>query len=369
MQRKWIGGLLILLVLTAAGCEQQKEEIKIGLAINLSGRGGAAGEHIRDGALLAVEEINGQGGVLGRPLRLLVRDDQNSDAGIKEAEEALLAEQVVAVIGHSYSSNTLKAYPIVTASDTLMITAYTATTELSGKDDLFFRTAIDCVMYGQKTAALFRQKGITSVAFLMDMSNPAFVLDYLAQVKKNFQGDITTVAFESRDKVDWPKLSQELLAVSPDAVMMLTESSMTGVAVQYVRNQGFSGPVIATIWTQSPELIRIGGPAAEGMSLVTFINPENRRADYLRFADRFQEKFQKPASARASRAYEMVYILAEGLRQAEKVDAYALKKALLSTEFESIMGRLRFDRYGDVVRPVYEVRVRAGRFVNGGEIP
>lgn len=369
MMLKKIGVVLMfLLVLGAVGCERRQEPIKIGLSINLSGRGGAAGEHIRDGALLAVEEINTQGGIHGRPLLLLVRDDENSDAGIEKADQSLIDQGVVAIIGHSLSANTVKAYPRITSNGVLMITAYTATTKLSGQDDLFFRTAIDCQVYGQKTAALLNKKGVGSMSFLMDMGNADFVVDYADQVGRHYQGEMTRVKFESRDNVDWQRVTAELLAPAPGAIVLLTESSMTAVAVQRLRDQGFSGPVIATIWTQSPGLMRIGGPATEGMSLVSFINPENSRTDYLEFSRNLQDKFNKPATARSARAHEMITILAEGLRKAEKVDGHSLKKILLSHEFETILGKLSFDQYGDVVRPVYEVVVKDGQFKNGGEI-
>lgn len=360
--------LMVLLASATAGCERRQEPIKIGLAINLSGRGGEAGEQIRDGALLAVEEINARGGVKGRPLILLVRDDENSDEGIQRADQSLLDEKVVVIIGHSYSANTVKAYPLITGNNTLMITGYTATTSLTGKDDLFFRTAIDCQVYGQKTAALLKKKGVTSLSLLMDMSNSDFVLDYAKQVERNFQGPMAMVQFESRANVDWQGITDELLAPGPGAILMLTEASMTAVGVQYVRNQGFSGPVIGTIWTQSPGLLKAGGPASEGMSIVSFIDPDNQRPDYLQFSTNLEKKFNKSASARSSRAYEMIAILAAGLQKAEKINAQALKTALLEGEFESILGTLRFDQYGDVARPVCEVVVKEGKFINGGEI-
>jgi len=74
---------LAVCFLFICSCNPPPEPIKIGLAINLSGRGGEAGEHIRDGALLAIEKVNVRGGINGRPLELLVRDDENSDEGIR----------------------------------------------------------------------------------------------------------------------------------------------------------------------------------------------------------------------------------------------------------------------------------------------
>lgn len=179
-----IVGLLILLLLAA--CEKEQPPIKIGLSINLSGRGGEAGEHIRDGALLAVEDINKQGGINGRPLELLIRDDENSDEGVQRADQSLIDEGVVAIIGHSYSSTTVKAYPLAMKNEVPLITAYTGTGSLSGKDDLFFRTSVDTALYGEKMASLLNEKNVSSVAFLMDMSNPDFVVDYKEKNRKEF---------------------------------------------------------------------------------------------------------------------------------------------------------------------------------------
>ena len=366
----WLPFLLLLPgLLVLAACSRKSEEpVKIGLSINLSGRGGEAGEHIRDGAMLAVEEVNAQGGIHGRPLVLLVRDDENSEEGIHKADSSLIEEKVLAIIGHSFSANTIKAYPLVTSSGTILITAYTATTKLSGKDDLFFRTAIDCNLYGEKTAVLLRAKGAKSVSVLMDMSNADFVEDYVAQLKKHYQGDISTVAFTSRENADWPQIGAELLASKPDTVLLFTEASMTAVAAQKLRALAFKGPLIATIWAQSPELLRIGGPDMEELAMISFVDPDNQRPEYLKFSAELTAKFHKAATARADRAYEMVHILADALKRCKKIDVQSLKTSLLEGQYQSILGPVKFDRYGDVVRPVYEVVVRDGRFVNKGEI-
>jgi branched-chain amino acid transport system substrate-binding protein len=358
----------IIILLCFSSCKQPPQPpIKIGLSANLSGTGGTAGEHIRDGALLAVDHINMTGGINGRPLELLIRDDENSDEGIRKADESLINEQVVAIIGHSYSSNTVKAYPLVTSRETLLITAYTATTQLSGKDDLFIRTSVDCALYGKKTVDLLRQHDVSSIAFLMDMTNPTFVLDWVDHVKKGFSGSVHEVKFESREHVDWDTVINELLVPHPEAIMFLTEASMTGVALQKLRAKGYKGLQVATLWTQTPGLMRYAGSAAEGLSLVTYIDPDNQRREYLEFSKKMQERFNQTANARSTRSYEIVMILANALKRSE-YDAFSLKKALLAEEYETLMGTLKFDRFGDVVRPVYEVVVRNGRFANKGEI-
>lgn len=217
-------------------------------------------------------------------------------------------------------------------------------------------------------AAILQKKGIHSIAVLMDMTNPAFVLDYLKYLKAHFDGQIREVRFDSRENAPWPKLIAQLTADSHQGIVLLTEASMTGVALQKLKAEQYSGALFATLWTQTPELFRIAGPAAEGLSIVTFINPENTRPEYLEFSRRMEEYFHKPATARSARAHEMVNILADALQRTQELSASALKAALLSGEYETIMGKVRFNQYGDVDRAVYDVKVKNSKFVNGGEI-
>ena len=361
-----LSGFLVLLVLGA--CDKEQPPIKIGLSINLSGRGGEAGEHIRDGALLAVEDVNEKGGINGRPLELLIRDDENSDEGIANADQSLIDEGVVAIVGHSYSSTTVKAYPLVMENEVLLITAYTGTGSLSGKDDFFLRTAVDTTLYGEKTAAMLEGEKVSSVSFLMDMSNPAFVLDYMEKTKKNFSGRVTEVRFNSKEETDWQQIVADLLAPGPDAIIFLTEASMTGVALQKLAYSGYDGLRIATLWAQTPGLMRYGGSAVEGLLIVSFISPDNHPPQWSVFSEKMEAQFGKKATARSTRAYELIMILADALKRCPVVTSAELKKAILAGEYYTLMGHVRFDRYGDVKRPVYQIIVRDGAFYTVKEL-
>ncbi|MDA3971982.1 MAG: ABC transporter substrate-binding protein [Desulfobulbaceae bacterium] len=364
---------LILLTLACGlavfiACSQEPEPIKIGLAANLSGPGGSASEHIRDGALQAVEDINNQGGVKGRPLQLLVRDDQNSREGVLRADESLINAGVVAIIGHSQFANTLIAYPYVTSRNTILFTAYTSTIELSGRDDLFLRTAVDTALYGRKTASLLQSRGIRSVVCLIDSSNAVFGDSWLEETRRHFQGDISAVRFDPAAMPDWTQIMGELLNPGPDAVILLTRSVTTAKAAQFIRKQNKTIPLITSPWSQSPELINVGGQAVEGMTIITFINPENSLPAYLSFSERMERNFGKKATARSARAHELITILADGLTRSTAMGGEPLKTAILAVEYDSILGRVGFDRFGDVVRPVYEVQVRDGELKTVGEI-
>ena len=360
--------LFVVVFLFSCDSGQSPSPILLGLAINLSGRGGAAGEDIRDGAILAVDRINAAGGINGRPLKLLVRDDRNTPDGIRAADASLVGKGVNVIIGHSTSGNTILSYPVVTAKGILLITPYVATSKLSGKDDLFVRTQVTCEQYGKKTATLFARSAVHSVALLMDMSNADFVVDWKDSLGKYFQGRTCAITFNSRQQTDWPKLIASLMRSGPDAVMLLTEASMSGIALQKLTAAGYDGNRFATAWADTPELLHYAGGSAEGLRIITCIDPDNNRADYRSFSRAMEKSFHKNATVRSSMAYEVIFVLADALKRSEGNSAEALKKSLLSSEYNTILGRLRFDKYGDVVRPVYEVVVHNNQFQSNGSI-
>lgn len=361
---------IILQVSWLGGCTREKEPIKIGLSINLSGRGGTAGEYIRDGAMLAVADINKKGGIRGRPISLLIKDDKNTDEGILQSDKELISEGVPVIIGHTYSESTLTAYPFVTSRDTLLFTPFTGTTKLTGKDDLFFRTAVDNRAYGRALSTLLTKRHIKTVSFLLDMSNSSFTLDYVKQTKKYYAGRITTVQFNSRKTTDWKRVIGALLDAKPDAIVLLTEVTMTGISAQKLRAEAYTGDLIASLWAQTPDLIRYGGKAVEGLTIITFISPHYNNPHYVAFTKAVKERFDKPVTARTVRAYEAVQIISQALQQCTEVSARELKKALLGlSKFHSVMGPVRFDTFGDVVRPIFEIRIKNGTLYNAGQIP
>ncbi len=374
MQRRTYTSLLCLLLtigavsLLVAGCRQARKPIKIGLAVTLSGTGGGAGEHIRDGAQLAVEEVNRQGGINGQPLQLLIQDDHNTDEGIREADNFLIHRGVLAIIGHSNSSDTLIAYPMVTRHNTILITSFTATTKLTGKDDLFLRTSVDCNEYGRKMARLLARKNAKKVSVLLDMENADFVTDFMTFISRDFAGELFPVSFNSRKVVDWSALIAKLTTPAPDSVILLTEAAATGIALQKLDQAGFTGNRFATVWAQRPELLQLAGNAANGLAIVTFFNPENHSPEYQQFDREMHERFHIPANALSCRAHEIVHILADALGRCRTLTVPALKTALLQGRYHTSMGEIGFDANGDVIRPVYQVVVRNGQFVNSGVI-
>lgn len=109
--------LLAMAVGLGLGFTQGQQPIKIGALFILSGNFAGYGKSGSQGAQLAVDEINARGGVLGRPLQLIVVDDQgNPEVGVREARRLILQEKVDFLFGIDSSSVALAVAPSLTST-------------------------------------------------------------------------------------------------------------------------------------------------------------------------------------------------------------------------------------------------------------
>ena len=123
--------VLAMVVLTAC---LKKEPIQVGLAAEITGKHSEIGVFVRNGTELAFEEINAAGGVSGRKLALLVRDDLGTAEGARQADRELIRAGVVAIIGHATSQQTLHGREVTEGAQIVLISPTTSTPALDGID-------------------------------------------------------------------------------------------------------------------------------------------------------------------------------------------------------------------------------------------
>lgn len=127
-------GFLAGLVLLCAACGQ-REPIRLGFVSGLTGRHSDLGISSRNGATLAVDELNAAGGVRGRSLQLIIRDDGQDADRARRAVRELVGEGVVAMVGHATSSMAAATLPIVNDAQVLMVSPTVTSPDFTGKDD------------------------------------------------------------------------------------------------------------------------------------------------------------------------------------------------------------------------------------------
>ena len=178
------GVLGLLFVLTACG---PKEPVRIGLLAGLSDRGSDFGESVRDGVMLAIEQQNLAGGINGRMIELIVRDDaQKREQAIRAAQE-LIALRPEIVIGPVTSSMAAVVVPLMNQAAQITLSPTVASNDFYGKDDYFFRVNRSAGEAARDHASVLFRRGFRRVALAFDASNRSYSDSWLKEFSFAFE--------------------------------------------------------------------------------------------------------------------------------------------------------------------------------------
>lgn len=364
--------LALLLLAGLTGCGRSERPIYIGVAGALSD---PIGEPMRRAAQLAIGEINAAGGVGGRPLALIERDDfANPDSAVRVAEE-LYSSEAVAVVGHLFSGTTLAAAPIYNGGNRplVAITPSSSAPELSDAGPYTFRMCPSDLAHGAALARWvtdrlqFKQGGVFYLdddygrgirqAFTANLENRGGKLVGM----EPYLGTTPEVApqLERLAKLQRP----QFLFVAgnrPDAESILRGARALGLQVPMLGGDGLEG-------------IEEAGPLSEGTYVSAAYHPSLNTPANRKFVAAYAAKYpdapvpNQPAAA----TYDAVYLLARAIEEGgpsrESVRRALDRVGHGAAAFEGATGRIVFDSLGDVPdKQVYITVVRNGAVLLAG---
>lgn len=360
---------LFMAVVIATGifaCEKEKEPIKLGFSGCLTGRLSDLGTSGRNGVLLAVEQVNAAGGINGRPVKLIVKDDRQEKSQAIRVDQELIDQDVAAIIGHMTSAMSVAAVPVVNREKILMISPTTSTNELSGRDDYFFRVMPPNRAETDHLAqCVYRQMGARTITAACSLINEAYTEGFLNDFSREFDrlgGEMISVEmFESGEATDFSTLAQSLLGPNPDAVLLVAGSLDAAMICQHIRMRHSEIPILSCGWAMTDDFIQHGGPAVEGVVFSQLFDRKSRDKAYVAFKKAFEARFGNPPDFAAGHAYEAARAILRAL--SENTDPDTLKSTLLAQgSFEGLQGTVTMDRYGDPKRKRHLIWVKGGRF-------
>src|SRR5579871_1765549 len=166
-----------LLVLGLAGpalLGSAPEPVRIGFFMSITGRDASFGETSLRGARLAVEGLNAAGGVLGRPVELMVEDNRSLAGESATAAKKLIGrDRVVALVGECASARTLEAAPVAQASRIPLVTPASTNERVTAMGDCIFRACFVDAFQGRVMATFARRRlGLARAALLVDQTAP-----------------------------------------------------------------------------------------------------------------------------------------------------------------------------------------------------
>ena len=348
----------------------QGAAIPVGAIEILSGPNAAYGTAIKAGLDLALDEINGKGGVLGgRKIALTVEDSAaNKDQAINAARKLIGRDKVVAIIGPTLSNEMFAVGPVVNERRIPIIGTSTTATGITEIGPYVFRTSLPESDVIPVTLARAKQRGVKSIA-LMYANDDAFSksgFDVMkAAAEKAGLNILAIESFGSKD-TDFSAQLTKIKSLKPDAVgISALVEPVSGVLLQ-ARQLGFGQETlfIGGNGSNSPKLGEIAGAAADGLIVGSpwFIAKQDSVNE--KFVAAFRAKYNRDPDQFAAQAYDCMYILADALNRAGAPDPEKIREALMGTKTSGVMGPFTFTQGRDPASTegVVVLEMRGGKF-------
>ena len=330
-------------MLVAAGMAFAADTIKVGLSGPYTGGSSSMGVSMRDGVRLAVSEINKAGGVLGKQIQLVERDDEaKNERGVQIAQELINKEQVVATLGFINTGVALASQRFYQEAKIPVFnnvaTGSIVTQQFKAPefpDNYIFRNAAhDSIQAPMIVEEAITRRGFKKVAILADSTNYGQLGREDLEKALAAKG-VKAVAVEKFNVKDVDMTPQLLKAKEAGAEAILTYA--IGPELAQIANGmtklGWKVPMIGS-WTLSmANFIDNAGPGGEGARMPqTFIQEPNtmkRKAfidSYLKTFKPKNNRIDSPVSA--AQGYDSVYLLAAAIKQANSTEGPKIREAL-----------------------------------------
>lgn len=333
--------LVASIVLGLAAASNAAEPIKIGVAGPFTGGSAPMGVSMRDGVKLAVSEINAKGGVLGRQLQLVERDDEaKNERGVQVAQELINKEKVVATVGYINTGVALASQrfyqeakiPVLNnvATGSVVTKQFLAPEH---KDNYIFRTAAnDTIQSAMIVDEAVVKNKFTKVAILADSTNYGQLGREDLEKTLSARG-IKPVAVEKFNIKDVDMTAQLLKAKQGGAQAILTYGIGPELAqiANGMEKLGWKVPMIGS-WTLSMgNFLDNAGKNGDGaMMPQTFIQDPNtpKRKAFIEAYQKAYKVERMPSAVSAAQGYDSIYLLAAAIKQAGSTDGVKVREAL-----------------------------------------
>ncbi|EOT44974.1 ABC transporter substrate-binding protein [Enterococcus columbae] len=357
-----LAGLVLLSACSAApggkgaaaggGNKQEGDTIKIGVNLELSGGVAAYGNAEKNGVELAVEQINADGGILGKKVKLVVKDnksDNNEAATV--AANLVTNDKVVAVVGPATSGAMKTVIPNMTKAKVPVITpsATDDTVTLQGKkvQDYVFRSCFQDSFQGIILAKYATENlKADKVAILADNSSD-YAIGLTKAFKSEYKGDIVFEENFTQDDKDFQAILTKLKGKDFDAIYVPGYYTQAGLIIKQARELGIDKPIIGADGFGDEKMVQTAGAAnVNNVFYSAHFSTQAPANDKVQpFIDAYKKKYNEEPSAFNALAYDSVYMIKQAIEDQKSADSAAITKGLANLkDFEGVTGSITMDK-------------------------
>ena len=326
-------------------------DIKLGAAEALTGPAAKYGTAIRNGLMLAVDEVNASGSLAGNKLVLVIEDEQGKkEEAINVFKKLIFQDKVLMTFGPTLSNSAFAADPIAAAAKVVVFGTSNTADGISAMGPTIFRNSVmEADVLPITTKAAVKQFGIKKVAIVYG-NDDAFtksgydVFKYTLDAQKIA---VTATETYAKGDVDFKAQLTKIKATNPDAIVCSCLAEEAANIILQTRTLGMKQPFIGGNGFNSPKLFEIAKDGADNTVMGSPWSSENLTPANKAFMSAYKTRFNADPDQFAAQAYDAVYIVAAALKKVKlsgtlDKDRAALREALPAVKLDGATGAFAF---------------------------
>jgi len=370
----WRGSLVLapLCLALVVGCRpadgKKSDVIKIGEFASLTGKEATFGQSSHEGTVLAIEELNAAGGVLGKRIELLTEDTQSKAGEPATVVNKLISRDgVVGILGEVASSRSLEAAPICQQNKIPMVSPSSTNPKVTEVGDYIFRVCFIDPFQGTVMANFAsRTLKATRVAIFTDVKSDyskGLAKFFKDQILRNGGQIVAELDFNGGDK-DFKGQLTAIKAANPEAVFVPGYYTDAALITIQTRQLGLNVPLLGGDGWESEKLTEIGKEAVEGDYFSTHYSAEVGSDMSKAFVANYQKRWQgRTPDALAACGYDSALVLVDAIRRAGSTEGAKVRDALAATkDFKAVTGTITINAQRDASKSAVILTIRDGQY-------
>ena len=332
------------------------DTIKIGINEPLTGAVAASGNYVTNGARIAADEINANGGLLGQQVELIIEDNKsNPTEAVAAAEKLIVRDEVPVMMGAWSSTFTLAVMPKLMEYGVPMLVETSSSEKITTQGNPWvFRISPTSEMEAKAFSEQVDEFDIEKANFLVVNNDWGLgAADRFSAMLKEHGIEVGEVETMDPAAQDMSAQLSKIKASAADTLFVTTGVEQLTLVLKQARDLGLDARIITTGGSQAPDqLIEQAGSAADGSYHLVFFTPWfPEAAENPEVAENFVEEWEERGYNFAGltegfRGYDGIMTIAAAVENAGKAEPEAIRDALWGVEVEGVNGDIKFTKQG-----------------------
>ncbi len=315
------------------------------------------------GVRYAIDDINKQGGLLGKQIELLEFDNKSSAIGARIAAEKAVKSGIVAILGDIWSSHSLAVAPIAQAAKIPMITPISTNPKVTLAGDYIFRVCFIDTFQGLAMANFAIDDLKVKTAVVLTNTSKAYSIGLVKVFKEQFiqkGGEILWEGDFLSKTSNFTKLLETVKEYNPDVIYIPAPVRESSYIIRQAREMGITSILLGSdAWFDA--LLTYAGDAVEGSYYSTHWHPDASNA--------LSQKFIKDHHYTSTKhgtplGYDAAMLLMDAIRRANSFEPTKIRDALAATKnFKGLTGTISLDYNGDPIKSVIILKFENNKII------